>query len=182
MNLPDYEDTAAPIDSTPRPRAPQDIAAQKRARAALDQDAAPIARSVTPRQQLLAAGMALLILAFVGAASWQLAQPPARPLAITPVVTAPARMFQTSHQASPAPTSAPTATRVPDYTPPPVVAPAEAVLAAPQTGRGLGIVEQAPAPPAPPAAAPDKGTKAAPDRAARHAAAVARDRQSKGSK
>jgi hypothetical protein len=211
MQIEDYTDPTDPY--APRKGASKLAAAAKRER----QDDEPITPRVIPARRYVPFGVGaiVLIVLMIGAATYQL--PGARPLAIA---TAPARMFQTSHQASQeartatiAPTPLP-AVMIPAYASPvgallgEITADRQIVpvahygtgwiayqdgaglvwlrasdrpdlaLIGPDlapAGRGLTTSNEPKAPPPP--AEPDKGTKQAPDRAARHAAAVARERQ-----
>jgi hypothetical protein len=98
MNLNEYEDEYAP-----RPRASQEVAAAKRQQDTVS--TTPPARSVRNTVPL-GVGALLIILSMVGMMTYQLAQAPAKPLALTPspsVISAPVVQLA-------APTAAPTST------------------------------------------------------------------------
>jgi hypothetical protein len=156
MELHDYVSPEPDIlrdDYEPRPKASQHVAAFHRAKASRPtHDTEPIQPIALPSPTRtyvpFGIGALVLIVLMIGAATYQLRHiESSKPLQITP-------------QATDAPTDAPAAA---------VSAPAP--TSQPQTSRW-----QPPADP-PAAAEPDKGQKAADDRAARHAAAVARDQQ-----
>lgn len=118
----------------PDPRASQRVAAQRRARQ--DDEDAPRAATRRPIPPALVAAIGILAIAgVVVLAFWQYSV--SRPMAVEQrmVATEPARMFQTSYQASPAPRTATEVPPPPTFTPPPVATP----VVAPQTGQGLTL-------------------------------------------
>lgn len=149
MTIEEYTAPPPSADYTPRPNASQEVARAKRARGDSEPSATAKVREV-PRQWVVAAlfgGFSLFVLAL----SWQLSQP-ARPLALTPVPTqAPTESASSLSvkRAQEGPQETISATIAPSRV---IISapPAEAVPAAPQTGRGLGAV----ATPEPPPAAP----------------------------
>lgn len=150
MDLTDYEPTAHPIDDKMRPNASQAAAAAHRARETETEE-----KASAPSRLPFAIGALVVALLTMAAISWHLAQPPARPLQMAPTDVS-ARAFGTdpkvSHTASPAPSTAPTATEAPTFTPVPT--------AAPPVGRGLGIVQEVTAAPPEPSYISNVGAQA----------------------
>lgn len=130
----------------PRKGASKLAAAQHRERETEPQTTVAVRRP-TP-SPVLAAAIALLIVAGLIVASYQLSGGRPKALAVTPqpTVEAPtelAHTFSAPPTAAPAPRTAPIATIAPTRPPVPVAAPV-AVPVAPMTGRGLGVIEPAP--------------------------------------
>jgi len=159
MEFEEYDPPPPAFDNAPDPRASQRVAAQHRQRATAETEAPAAA----PPRLPFAIGAAIVVLLTMAAITWQLGQPPARPLVTpTPVPTdVPARAFDLPHQATSTPFSAlPTAKAI-DVVPTPtapLLAPPEPP---PQTGQGLAV-DHAPAaewiPPEPTPALPPEPT------------------------
>jgi hypothetical protein len=131
MDIKDYEPTATIIDDTPRPRAPQDTAARKRARAEADPTPA-----TTRSLPMLLFPIALVAFALLGGMLMYGLSQPMRPLTIAPTAV-PTQAFDSARVATFPATPAPRPTIAPTALP----TPAELATAAPVTltGRGLTI-------------------------------------------
>lgn len=105
MKLTDYQD---PDAYTPRPKASQTVAAQKRAQRHDTEPITPVALPTRRYAVPFGIGAIVLILLMIGAASYQLTQlGSARPLAVTPGPSTAA--FLEAPTSAPAPSAAPTA-------------------------------------------------------------------------